>query len=142
MNKDQPEDTTFLSGFNQFWDTDFPKVCPACSRTYSNYSEFLERTAPSDMAQSAVEYEKEDHSKNVGIFRNCPCGSTLMILRNDRRDTSEAGEKRRQIFGAMLDKLLAAQVPREEARARLLKVLYSGQLGDLAKRLLGSSEQR
>lgn len=140
MDKPPPEDTTFLAGLNEFWHADFPKTCLKCARIYGSFAEFIENTLPAQSGSGLAEYEKDPLKKSVGIFRNCACGSTLMILGPNRRDTSEAGEKRRQIFGAMLDKLITAHIPPEEARARLLKVLYSGSLEDLASRLLDPQE--
>lgn len=139
MNKQPTEDTTFLAGLHEFWDTDFPKTCLKCSRIYHTFSEFIDGTLPSENGSGFAEYEK-NHGKGVGIFRNCACGSTLMILGPNRRDTSETGEKRRQIFGALLEKLTDANVPRPQARERLLKVLYSGHFDDLASRLLDPQE--
>lgn len=137
MDNDIAEDITFLAGFNDFWNTEFPKTCLKCGTTYGNFSELVSKTSPADNASGLMAYEDDDHETSVGIFRNCACGSTLMIKGHDRRDTSEAGEKRRKIFGDMLDKLIAAKVPREVARKRLLRMLYSGQIDDLANRLLG-----
>ncbi|MCK9987662.1 MAG: hypothetical protein AzoDbin1_04134, partial [Azoarcus sp.] len=37
----------------------------------------------------------------VELFRNCVCGSTLMDCFRDRRDTSEAGLRRRARFGEL-----------------------------------------
>lgn len=140
MDNQSTEDTTFLAGLHEFWANDFPKICPKCSRIYQTFTEFITRTTSSENGSGVAEYELESREKSVGIFRNCACGSTLMILGPNRRDTSAIGEKRRQIFGAMLDKLISANVPPEDARARLLKVLYSGNLEGLASRLLGPQE--
>jgi hypothetical protein len=140
MENQTTEDTTFLAGLHEFWANDFPKTCPKCSRVYDSFADFITRTTPSENGSGVAEYELDSHEKSVGIFRNCACGSTLMILGSNRRDTSEIGEKRREIFGAMLDKLISANVPPADARARLLKVLYSGNLEGLASRLLGPQE--
>ena len=42
MNKQPTEDTTFLAGLHEFWDTDFPKTCLKCSRIYHTFSEFID----------------------------------------------------------------------------------------------------
>jgi len=137
MIQEQTEDTSFLEGFNEFWRSEFPKTCPTCGRVYGDFCSFVRETETTRGSSGLVEYQgRENQETSVGIFRNCPCGSTLMIRGQDRRNTSEAGEKSRQIFGAMLEKLVAANVPRPTARVRLLKALYSGQLENLASRLL------
>ena len=70
--------------------------------------------------KSALE---EDGSAIVEVFRNCPCGSTLMDAFNDRRDMSERGNKRRQHFSRMMDYLSEKGIEKEISRIELLKVL-------------------
>lgn len=137
MDKDTAEDTTFLAGFNEFWDSEFPKACSKCGRLYGDFSDFARNTLPAQGDSGLMEFLDDDRKASVGIFRNCTCGSTLMIRGSNRRDTTEVGENRRRIFDLMLNRLVNANVPREHARKRLFRILHSGQLNDLSKRLLG-----
>lgn len=56
----------------------------------------------------------------IGLWRNCQCGSTMMVLCSDRRDTSEQGRLRRERFGEELRKLQQQNFSIAEARAKLL----------------------
>ncbi len=60
----------------------------------------------------------------VELFRNCVCGSTLMDLFADRRDTSQQGEARRNQFDALLQSLMQQRgFTYQQARIELLKWL-------------------
>ncbi len=59
----------------------------------------------------------------VNLFRNCTCGSTLMDEFNNRRDLSPGGLKRREKFGALMDRLVEGGMEMETARTELLKVM-------------------
>jgi len=65
----------------------------------------------------------DDGQVIVELFRNCVCGSTLMNCFRDRRDTSEAGLRRRTRFGELIATLVDQGLERERAHAELLKVL-------------------
>lgn len=58
------------------------------------------------------------------LFRNCSCGSTLMECFNDRRDTSNMGLKRRELFGRLMALLAKKGLPADNARAELLKLIH------------------
>ena len=104
----------------------FPKKCQGCGKVYADEQQFLAETtslahAPSDIRP--VRDDDADSNIYLQVFRNCACGSTLMELFHSRRDLSEHGLTRRQLFDSMLTILLEAGHDRHEARAILLQQL-------------------
>ncbi|MFH2008940.1 MAG: hypothetical protein ABI333_20290 [bacterium] len=57
------------------------------------------------------------------LYRNCPCGSTLLELFRDRRDLSPAGRQRRKRFGELLEQLEQSGLGREIGRSELRRFL-------------------
>ena len=104
----------------------FPKKCQSCGKVYADEQQFLAETTsvahgPSDIR--SVRDDDADSNIYLEVFRNCACGSTLMELFHSRRDLSEQGLTRRQLFDSMLAILLEAGHDRQEARAILLQQL-------------------
>ncbi len=114
----------FFQDLRALAESAFPKHCPTCGRSFATAEEFLHATMPISANRSGLKQSYDDDDRPiVELFRNCPCGSTLMDFFTDRRDQSEAGIKRRQRFGALLEFLVGQGVDREVARAELIKVL-------------------
>ncbi|MBW9258478.1 MAG: hypothetical protein K1562_12765 [Candidatus Thiodiazotropha sp. (ex. Lucinisca nassula)] len=63
----------------------------------------------------------------VELYRNCVCGSTLMEFFSDRRDTSENGLRRRQLFDDLLMQLVEMDITAEEARKELKQFIATGE---------------
>jgi len=103
----------------------FPKQCRNCGKVYANEQQFLAETSAAAHASSDIRPVRDDDDSNVylEVFRNCACGSTLMELFHSRRDLTEQGLTRRQLFDSMLGILLEAGHDRQEARAILLQQL-------------------
>ena len=103
----------------------FPKQCRNCGKVYANEQQFLAETSAAAHASSDIRPERDNDDSNVylEVFRNCSCGSTLMELFHSRRDLTEQGLTRRQLFDSMLGILLEAGHDRQEARAILLQQL-------------------
>jgi hypothetical protein len=117
-------DNELFEGLNALAESAFPKSCACCGRTYQTAEEFLHDTEKILTAKSSMKSAiEEDGSTIVEVFRNCPCGSTLMDEFNDRRDMSERGNKRRQHFNQMINYLEQKGISEEVSRAELLKVL-------------------
>ncbi len=117
-------DQELFDGLNALAESAFPKSCACCGRTYNTAEEFLNETEKIPTATSSMKSAlEEDGSTIVEVFRNCPCGSTLMDEFNDRRDMSEKGNHRRQHFNKMMDYLEQKGVSKEISRGELLKVL-------------------
>lgn len=99
----------------------FPKKCNTCKRVYESREDYIAATAEIGQAKSLV-YDRF----GLQEYRNCVCGSTLMILTDDRRDVSEFGIARRQLFDGCLEKLLAlSNKSEEELKEQLRKVFQT-----------------
>jgi DNA-directed RNA polymerase subunit N (RpoN/RPB10) len=104
----------------------FPKQCRSCGKVYADEKQFLAETSAAAHVPSDIRSVHDDESEQnvyLEVFRNCTCGSTLMELFHSRRDLSEQGLTRRQLFDSMLNILLEAGHDRQEARAILLQQL-------------------
>jgi hypothetical protein len=111
-------------GLQALADTSFPRKCVSCGRVFENVDEFVSRTEGLSHS-SGLNARTDDHQNPVvELYRNCPCGSTLLELFSDRRDNSEEGEERRTRFGNVL-KMVGYQfgLKSDEARFELLKIL-------------------
>ena len=88
-----------FKGLKALSDATFPKRCAACGMEYTTVEDYI-RDTEDISGQSGLKKGYDDDDKPiVELFRNCPCGSTLMDCFSDRRDLSEAGLKRRKHFG-------------------------------------------
>lgn len=111
-------------GLEELAQSAFPKQCANCGRRFETAEQFLKETEDLHQTKTGIKQgEDDDGNKIVEVFRNCPCGSTLLELFNDRRDMSEAGIKRRKKFDELLTMLLEHDLEREVARAELIKLL-------------------
>ena len=101
----------------------FPKVCHTCGRVYETLEQFLEDTSPISSTVSGLKESLGDNdSPQIELYRNCRCGSTLMDFCTSRRDHSEQGRRRREIFADMLERLVLRGISWEIARRELLLV--------------------
>ncbi|MEE4251613.1 MAG: oxidoreductase [Alcanivoracaceae bacterium] len=108
----------------------FPKKCRICGKVYQDQAQFLTQTTPVTHTSSCIrEVAQEDgsHDLYLEVFRNCGCGSTLMEFFHSRRDLSEEGITRRQLFDSMMKILQEAGQAPQQARAMLLKKLKAFQ---------------
>lgn len=122
---DGPKDLSALySGLEFLVKSTFPKECRSCGRGYATADEFLAETRSIQGSSGLKASFDEDDSTLVELFRNCACGSTLMEICRDRRDTSEAGLRRRQRFGELTEILINEGIEKEVARMELLKFMH------------------
>ena len=77
----------------------FPKKCNNCGKVYNDIDSFI--TATASMADVSTIFD----DAGLQEYRNCVCGSTLLLLTDDRRDKTELGGKKRKIFHDSLAKL-------------------------------------
>ena len=109
MNSAPPNtshDHTLYEGLRELAASVFPKHCGTCGRTFETADAFIREAQSIRPEISGLKsVEDDDGSMIVELFRNCPCGSTLMDAFNDRRDLSDKGLKRRQRFGELIDYL-------------------------------------
>lgn len=135
MSDDDAADSSLFAGLQSLVASAFPKQCKMCGRIYNSPQDFAVKTAAISGHAGFKTAVEEDGSRILELFRNCECGSTLMDVFRDRRDTSPAGLQRRQNFEKLLQKLQAKGIDRDVARQELLKVMR-GQRSELLDRLL------
>ncbi|MCG7991183.1 MAG: oxidoreductase [Candidatus Thiodiazotropha lotti] len=120
---------TLLEGLQELSDTAFPRVCTNCGKEYPDLQTFIYETQQLEGRSGLMENvgcPDEGDEPIVELYRNCICGSTLMEFFSDRRDTSEAGLQRRQLFDNLLAQLVEMGVSTEEARNELKLFLSTG----------------
>lgn len=101
----------------------FPKTCKNCGVAYKSVEDFWKKT-DAVRGKTGLKISLDENDRPiVELFRNCRCGSTLMDCFNDRRDTSEKGLKRRELFGKLLTMLGRKGLDGAKARIELLKMM-------------------
>ncbi|WP_439889185.1 hypothetical protein ACSX1C_09335 [Pseudomonas sp. MBLB4123] len=116
-----PED--WFAGLKALYLDDFPKRCRTCGRVFASEADYFRQTQairPDITGLKAVEDEEE--GPQVEVFRNCVCGSTLLVNCASRRDHSAAGQSRRRLFDELLSYLERHGIERAQARSELLRV--------------------
>jgi hypothetical protein len=123
-----------FKGLKALSESSFPKRCGNCGRMYATSEQYLKETenVGRDSGLKAT-YDDEEDKPVLEVYRNCVCGSTLMDFFSDRRDLSERGLKRREIFQKVLDFLAERGIPAQVGREELLKFMKSGESDILAK---------
>ncbi|MEJ2394801.1 MAG: oxidoreductase [Candidatus Thiodiazotropha sp.] len=117
-----------LNGLRELSKTTFPRKCTTCGRVYDSFEEFVSETRPLEGRsglQENIGCPEEGDNPIVEIYRNCVCGSTLMEFALNRRDTSEHGLRRREIFNKLLNLLVERGLSGEDAKKELRLLLQS-----------------
>jgi hypothetical protein len=112
-----------LDGLRELSKTAFPRKCSSCGRVYASLEDFINETRQLEGRSGLIENlgcPEEGDEPIVELYRNCVCGSTLMEFFSNRRDSSEIGQRRRKIFGQLLNLLIDKGVSAEDARKELL----------------------
>ena len=125
----------FLLGLRELAEASFPKRCPTCGRTFETAAEFVAQTQPVRADHSGVKASQSDNGvAMLELYRNCPCGSTLMDFFSERRDVSDKGLMRRKRFEELHAYLVTTGVDKVLARTELLKVMR-GEPSELLKKI-------
>lgn len=98
----------------------FPKICNNCKTIYETREDYLNATkvlGPTSTVFDAVGLQE---------YRNCECGSTLVIWTQERRDNTEYGIARRKLFGLCLEKMKKISDKPERELMAQLRQLFSG----------------
>lgn len=123
----------FYANLKDITETTFPKTCSTCGAIYKNSADFLTKTQTVYGGKSGLKGSLDDNDQPIiELYRNCSCGSTLMNFFSDRRDNSEKGNRRREVFEKLLVQLEQKGVPRKAGRVELLKLL-KGEESELLK---------
>ncbi len=122
------EEHLFFEGLQALAASAFPKHCTCCGRVFATAAEFMRQTNSVRKNSSGLKQSFDDDSVAiVEAYRNCLCGSTLMDFFSDRRDISEAGFQRRELFDKLLPHLEGKGMRKAEARSHLLRLLRGRQ---------------
>jgi len=117
-------DESIFQGLKAFSEASFPKKCSSCGRYFEDMKAFVNQTKATNNKGSGLKSGLNTSEKPfVELYRNCPCGSTLRDVFNDRRDSSASGVKRRELFGQLLNMLEKKGLATHRARQELLKIL-------------------
>lgn len=83
----------------------FPKVCATCGREYHNIEDYRQQTKSLPKKTNVSYHEKY----GLAEYRNCVCGSTMLIVTQDRRDRSHYGDLRRELFDHCIEHIQKSQ---------------------------------
>lgn len=114
-------ESSLFDGLTALYEASFPKKCATCGREYKTAEDYTRETEDVHGKSGLKSSWDDDDQPIVELFRNCPCGSTLMDCFEDRR--SEARQKRRDVFDKVLQTLVNKGMDREHARDELRKVM-------------------
>ena len=71
----------------------FPRQCHCCGQVYSDVEGYFTATQPAGLSQSGLKQSLDDADATVvEAYRNCQCGSTLLVGFTDRRQKNQANE--------------------------------------------------
>jgi hypothetical protein len=127
MTSQQAFHEELFRGLNALEETSFPRKCGTCGRVYATAEQFLLETQNVSGGKTGLKESMDDDGSHiVEVFRNCVCGSTLMDVFGNRRDTSEAGLRYRKRFDELIAFLAANGLEPDTARTELLKVMRGG----------------
>jgi hypothetical protein len=122
------EERLFFEGLQALAASAFPKHCNYCGRVFDTAADFMQQTQSVRQDISGLKQSFDDDSVAiVEAYRNCLCGSTLMDFFSDRRDISDGGSRRRELFDKLLPHLEEKGLDRAAARAHLLQLLRGKQ---------------
>jgi len=125
MSKLNIEELTLFKGLVALSESSFPKKCAACGKVYQSEKEFIEETERIRGLSGLKPSEDDDGKPIVELFRNCPCGSTLLDFFQERRQADQY----REIFGELLDMLCAKGIDKQLGR----KTLHKAARGETSK---------
>ena len=115
---------SFFEGLKALAESAFPKHCTNCGRKFETADQFIAETKTIREGITGLKQSVDDDDMTiVEVYRNCPCGSTLMDFFSNRRDISDVGNSRRSLFNKLLPHLESKGLRRTECRAYLLRVL-------------------
>lgn len=118
------KDQLFFVGLKALAEAAFPKRCNSCGRVFETAQQFITESKALRVGVTGLKQGYDDDERPiVEVYRNCPCGSTLMDLFSNRRDTSEEGGQRRQLFNTAKSYLISRGLSPSEARLCLIRLL-------------------
>jgi hypothetical protein len=132
---------SFFDGLKALVEAAFPKHCRNCGKVFETASQFIAETTSLYQDITGLKQSVDDDNLTiVEVYRNCPCGSTLMDFFSNRRDSSEDGARRRGLFNKLLPHLESKGLNEKESRNYLLRVLR-GQATNADRVLINGRKQ-
>ena len=107
-------------------ETAFPKKCSTCGQVFNSPDDFINNSESLPGSTGIKSTLGDDDMPIIELFRNCLCGSTLMDEFQDRRDISNQGKKRRDVFENILNILEEKGIPKTRTREELLNFMHGG----------------
>lgn len=102
----------------------FPKKCNTCGRVYRTRAEYMKMTRELRAAGTFF----DEHEREVQEYRDCECGSSLLVLTSNRRDDSPFGRRRRKMFDVWLVRLAQNTGKSSDELAPLLRQVFRAAL--------------
>ena len=90
--------TEIKSRLEELYQEYFPKQCGNCRKIYETREQYLTATLQLEEESTVLDYDNK-----VFEYRNCTCGSTMLVMMDNRRDETHWGEMRRGIFNDCLE---------------------------------------
>lgn len=102
----------------------FPIEC-SCGATFNTLDEFLEQTEKPEEEHGLFGPTEYEDTSIANLLRTCPnCGSTLLAVFSERRNTTRQGARVRNLFGRILSSLEGGGLDKRLARTEILKVVH------------------
>jgi hypothetical protein len=119
------QDKLFFAGLTALAESAFPKRCNSCGRVFETADHFITGSKALRTGVTGLKQGYDDDGRTiVEVYRNCPCGSTLLDFFSNRRETSEEGQQRRALFNTAKSNLIDRGLNPVEARLCLLRLLH------------------
>lgn len=132
---DQPAlDPELIRGLKALVATSFPKICRCCGRRFKDVADYFAQTEAMPNGSAGLKQSQDDDGTIiVDLFRNCPCGSTLMDSFSNRRDATAVNAARRKRFGELLHYLVEQGLSADLARHEVQTILRGEHSAILSK---------
>jgi len=149
-------DPELVRGLKALAETTFPKRCRCCNRVFNDVADYVMQTEAMPNGRNGLKQSMDDDGKViVDLFRNCPCGSTLMDSFGDRRDAErrvleEFGVEESEVqqvllagsFGSYLSPASAVKIGLVP-KLPVMRIVSAGNVaGEGAKMVLLSAQER
>mgnify|MGYP003332345132 CR=1 FL=1 len=98
----------------------FPKKCNTCGTVFDSLETYLKETKR--LKKTTTVFDE------IGLqeYRNCHCGSTLVVWTQERRDVTSYGKSRRKLFDECMEKLSKiSSLPEDDLKNKLRKIFSS-----------------
>lgn len=126
----------WFAGLKVLGRDNFPKRCRNCGRVFESEADYFQQTQAIRPDITGLKAVVDNEGPLVEVFRNCVCGSTLLVSCASRRDDSATGRSRRRLFEDLLGYLARHGIERAQARRELLRVV-SGERSEVLEAWYG-----